>query len=258
MNSLSMDQKGQSYLQDRTSKAHSKTSVNVGEAERWGSIAAGGMMLWHLLRHGKVGSVALALIGGSLIQRGLTGHCHLYNALEISSNDNQHAVKHGIKITKSVTINKSPEDLFQFWRNLENLPTFMDHLIDVRQLDGNRSHWIAKAPAGAKVEWDAEIINEKENELLAWQSVEDSDIENVGSVRFSPAPGGRGTEVRVEMQYAPPAGKLGVAIGKLLHEEPSIQIDEDLQRFKQLMEAGEISTTNGQPTGKFSRQDGIA
>jgi uncharacterized membrane protein len=126
----------------------------------------------------------------------------------------------------------------------------MDHLESVRILDGKRSHWVAKAPLGTSVEWDAEIINEEANELIGWRSLEGADVPNAGSVRFRPAPGGRGTEVRVNLEYNPPTGKLGAAFAKLLGEEPERQVEEDLRRFKQWMEAGEIPTTAGQPKGK--------
>jgi uncharacterized membrane protein len=147
-------------------------------------------------------------------------------------------------------INKAPEELYRFWRNFENLPRFMNHLESVTPLGGDRSHWVAKAPAGARVEWDAEVYNEKENELIAWRSLEDADVNNAGSVRFRRAPNGRGTEVKVVLNYEPPGGKIGAAIAKLFGEEPGQQIEEDLHRFKQLMEAGEVPTTAGQSSGR--------
>lgn len=151
---------------------------------------------------------------------------------------------------QTVTIDKSPEELYRFWRDFENLPRFMKHLRAVRVLDDKRSHWIADAPAGQSVEWDAEIINEAANELIAWRSLPGADIGNAGSVRFEPAPAGRGTEVKVNLEYDPPAGALGMAFAKLLGEEPAHQVADDLRRFKQLMEAGEIPTTEGQPSGR--------
>jgi uncharacterized membrane protein len=113
-----------------------------------------------------------------------------------------------------------------------------------------RSHWVAKAPAGTTVEWDAEVYNEKENEMIAWRSLEGSQVDNAGSVHFTPAPGGRGTQVRVVLKYDPPAGVIGAAVARLFGESPAQQIDEDLRRFKQLMEAGEVATTTGQPSGR--------
>jgi uncharacterized membrane protein len=145
-----------------------------------------------------------------------------------------------IRVQKSITVNRSPEELYRFWRNFENLPRFMSHLESVQVTGEKRSHWRAKAPIGMRVEWDAEIINDRPNELIAWRSIEGADVDNAGSVHFKRAPGGRGTEVRVEMQYIPPGGVIGAAIAKLFGEEPGQQVSEDLRRFKQLMEAGEV------------------
>ena len=134
-------------------------------------------------------------------------------------------------------------EVYRFWRNFENLPRFMDHLESVAVIDEDRSHWVAKAPAGTKVEWDAVIHNEIEDELIAWRSLPGSEVNNAGSVHFEPTADGRGTEVRVILSYDPPAGKVGAAVAKLLGEEPSQQVEEDLRRFKQVMDAGE--TANG-------------
>ncbi|MEJ7714080.1 MAG: SRPBCC family protein [Pyrinomonadaceae bacterium] len=120
-----------------------------------------------------------------------------------------------------MTINKSPEELYKYWRSFENLPRFMNHLESVKVTTDKRSHWVAKAPAGTTVEWDAEIINEKENELIAWRSLEGADVDNSGSVRFQRSQGGRGTEVKVEIRYTPPGGILGAAVAKLLEKSPS-------------------------------------
>ena len=130
-----------------------------------------------------------------------------------------------------------------------NVGGTLRHLVAVTQLDERRSHWVARAPAGRMVEWDAEIINEIPNELIGWRTLDGADVISAGSVRFKPAPGDRGTEVRVRLQYLPPAGKLGARLAWLLGHEPSQTIQEDLRHFKQLMEAGEVPTTEGQPRG---------
>ena len=145
-----------------------------------------------------------------------------------------------IRAEKCITVNRSPEELYTFWRRFENLPRFMTHLIAVRVLEEGRSHWEVKAPAGMTVEWDAEIIADRPNELIAWRSLEGADVDNAGSVRFKPAPGGKGTEVSVEMQYIPPAGVIGATFAKLFGEAPEQQMQEDLRRFKQVMEVGEV------------------
>jgi uncharacterized membrane protein len=146
----------------------------------------------------------------------------------------------GIKATKTITINRSPEEVYNFWRNLDNLPTFMSHLESVQSTGGNRSHWVARGPAGVRVEWDAETIEDRPNELIAWRSVQGSDVDNQGWVEFEPAPGGRGTIVRVNIQYNPPGGRIGAGIAKLLGKEPGQQVQDDLRRFKQIMEIGEV------------------
>jgi uncharacterized membrane protein len=142
-----------------------------------------------------------------------------------------------------MTINRSPQELYDYWHQFEQLPLFMRHLESVHQTGPGRSHWKAKAPAGYSVEWDAQIVADTPGELIAWESLEGADVDNSGIVRFSPAPAGRGTEVRVQLQYRPPAGRLGAAVAKLFGEEPNQQIADDLRRFKQVMETGEISNS---------------
>ena len=145
-----------------------------------------------------------------------------------------------IRVRKSITINRTPEEVYRFWRSFENLPRFMAHLESVRSLDDRRSYWKAKAPLGATVEWTAEIIEDRPNALIAWRSLEGADVPNFGRVRFVPAAGGRGTEVHVEMQYDPPGGVIGATVAKLFGEEPSQQVDGDLRRLKQVLEVGEV------------------
>src|SRR5690606_22879376 len=140
----------------------------------------------------------------------------------------------------TITIRKSPEELYRFSRKLENLPQFMSHLAAVHEIDERRSHWKAKAPAGMHVEWDAESGEDQPNRKIAGCSLEGSQIDNVGRVRFVPAPAGRGTEVHVELSYRPPGGSVGRAIAMLFGEEPSQQIMGDLRRLKQVMETGEV------------------
>lgn len=155
-------------------------------------------------------------------------------------------------VEKSITVNKSPEECYRFWRGFDRFPEFMQHLISVEKVSDTRSHWKAKAPIGSSVEWDADITADQPGELLSWHSVEGAQVDNAGTVRFERAPGGRGTIVRVEMQYSPPGGKAGALISKLFGENPSQQMDGDLRRFKQLIETGEVTTTEGQPSGPRS------
>src|SRR5581483_8299875 len=155
-----------------------------------------------------------------------------------------------IHVEKVVTINRSPEELYSFWRNFENLPRIMNHLVSVKNLDDKRSHWVVKSPGGTTVEWDAEMTMEKPNELIGWRSLEGAQVDNSGSVRFERAPGGRGTVVRVQLDYRPPAGVIGATLAKFFGEAPEKQVAVDLHRFKQLIETGEIPRTEGQPAGR--------
>jgi uncharacterized membrane protein len=163
-----------------------------------------------------------------------------------------------MRVQKSVTVNRSPEELYQFWHNFENLPRFMNHLQSVQLTAENRSHWKAKTPARMTIEWDAEIIADRPNELIAWRSLEGADVDHAGSVHFERAPGGRGTEVRVEMQYIPPGGVIGATLAKLLGGAPDQQMQEDLRRFKQLVEAGEIVRSEATMRGRGPAQPPVA
>jgi len=237
----------------------SGSSVNVGQTERWVSAIGGGALAIYGLTRGSLGGIALGLLGAALVQRGVRGHCEVYQAMGYGTagegdlrNSENVSVRgeRGIKVEKSVTISRTPEELFRFWRNFENLPRFMNHLEAVRVTGENRSHWVAKAPAGMTVEWDAEVYNEKPDELIAWRTLEGADVDSAGSVRFEQDAGGHGTVVRVTLKYDPPGGSIGAAIARLFGENPEQQIDEDLRRFKQLMETGEIASTEGQPSGR--------
>ena len=149
-----------------------------------------------------------------------------------------------------MTVDRPAAELYAYWRNFENLPQFMRHLESVRCDDGRRSHWVVRGPAGVSIEWDAEIINDEPNALIAWRSLGGADVDSAGSVRFLQAPGGRGTEVRVVLNYIPPAGRVGSAFAKLFGKAPEQTIREDLRRFKQFMESGEFPTAAGQPAGQ--------
>jgi uncharacterized membrane protein len=149
------------------------------------------------------------------------------------------------RVKNSIVVNSSPAELYQFWHDFENLPRFMKHLESVRVTGAGRSHWVAKAPGGTTVEWDAEVTEDRPNELIAWRSTENADVYNSGSVRFEPAPGGRGTMVKVELSYDPPGGVLGKVVAKLSGEEPGQQIYDDLRNFKQVLETGEVVVSDG-------------
>ena len=231
-------------------------NVNVGESERLTTGVVGGLLLLAGLRR-SVPGLLLSAIGGVLLHRAITGHCSGYAAMGIDTAKRdegeparpQEYFQKSIHIEESIRIDKSPEELYRFWRNFENLPKFMHHLESVKCFDGNRSHWAAKGPAAYRVEWDAQIINDEPSRLIAWRSLGSADVDNAGSVRFVPAAGGRGTDVKVVMDYIPPAGSVGDAIAKLLGADPQRQIRKDLERFKQMMQSGEIPAGTDQSSG---------
>lgn len=150
---------------------------------------------------------------------------------------------------KAVTINRTPDAIYSFWRQLENLPRFMLHVQSVTQRGDNISHWVVKTSHGRTLEWDARLIEDKPGQMLSWQSLEGADVDNAGSVWFTPAAGGRGTVVKVAMKYSPPGGKIGAALAKMFGDSADKQMAEDLFHLKSLLETGEIPTTEGQPRG---------
>jgi len=235
-----------------TATPRHRQSRNVSQPERIASLAAGGALIGYGLQKRSWGGFALAGLGGALAFRGATGHCPAYSAMGVNtarqSKGRNASVPYelGVRVDYSITIAKPAAELYRFWRNLENLPRFMQHLQSVKEIDNKHSHWVAKAPAGYSVQWKAEVINEVENELIAWRSLPGSDVDNAGSVHFTPAKDGSGTEVSVHLQYNPPGGTLGALFAKLFGEEPSQQISADMSRFKSIMETGELPAGEGQ------------
>jgi uncharacterized membrane protein len=231
-------------------------AVNVGTTERLVSGVAAAAVAVMAMRKRRLRPL-LFPIAGSLFSRAVTGRCPVNRAIgrnsaaggRVSPVASVHRGE-GIKVEKRVVVHRPVREVYQFWRNFENLPRFMDHLESVTVLDETRSRWIAKAPAGTRVEWDAAIHNEVEDELIAWRSLEGADVNHAGSVHFTPI-GQDSTEVRVVLSYEPLAGKLGAALAKLLGEEPSQQVEDDLRRFKQVMEASEIQTNSRHPAGRI-------
>jgi len=218
---------------------------NMSTPERWISSALGSLLLLRALtgKKGKPLLPALMAVGGAeLIRWGISGKSLIHNAFGINTavrgKGPMASVKHGegIKHIKNIIINQPPEEVFRFWRNFENLPRFMEHLKEVKITGANTSHWIVKGPAGTTVEWDAVIHNEIPNRLIAWRSVENSNVNNAGSVEFNPARGGQATELKIEISYEPPVGKIGTTVAKLFGEEPGQQLDDDLRHLKHLLE----------------------
>lgn len=231
-------------------------NTNVGDTERIVSAVGGGALVAYGLKRGDALGIILSVLGGGIALRGATGHCQIYDAMGVNTSaagDNDSPFSKGrsgkIHVKQSVTVNKSTAELYNFWRDFENLPKFMNHLESVTNIDSQRSHWIVKAPLGTTVEWDAEITSEHENERIGWKSIENSEIPNAGVVEFLPT-STRGTEVRVTLTYEPPAGYLGSLVARLFGEEPNQQVAEDLRRFKSLMETGMIMNVEGQSSGR--------
>ncbi|MBI2399836.1 MAG: DUF2892 domain-containing protein [Deltaproteobacteria bacterium] len=202
-------------------------AVNVGGAERVVSALLGGFLA---LKAAKKGGLLRTLASGYLVYRGATGHCGVYKAAGINTAEGR-----GILLDETVTVNAPVSEVYSFWRNLENLPEFMEHLEQVKVIDSKRSHWVAAVPGGIRIEWDAEIIGEHENEYIAWRSLPYSDIDTHGSVEFSEAPGHRGTVVRVRMQYDLP-GTGVAAVTRLLEHITFRQLRGELLRFKELID----------------------
>jgi len=159
------------------------------------------------------------------------------------------------RIHESFTIMKSPEELYQFWRQLSNLPRFMRNVRSVEEVEQTRSHWVVGGPGDRTYEWDAEIVRDEPGKVLSWRTVGDADVRHEGVVTFRPATGGRGTVVEVEIQYDPPGGAAGAAIARLFGTKPKEDVREDLRRFKQLVETGEIPTIKGQSAARDTMTD---
>lgn len=227
-------------MESTSTNSDKQNPTNTSETERWASLIGGGALVLFGLSQRSLRGALLAVAGGGLAARSLG----IGEELKLPD------MPQSIKVEKTVTINKPADELYRFWRDFENLPRFMKHLKYVKVIDDSRSHWIASAPMGQSLEWDAEIVREEENRLIAWASVAGAEVENSGFVRFQPGPEGRGTEVKVVLEYNPPGGAITATVAKLFGEAPQQQIADDLGRFKQFMETGEIATTEGQSSGR--------
>jgi uncharacterized membrane protein len=207
-------------------------SFDQEDVKAWAPIIGGGALVLYGLTRRSVSGILLATAGSLLLYRGLIPRPTM------------------MQTGASTTINKSPQELYEYWRNLENLPNLMQNLVSVKELDETRSHWAAKTVGGATIEWDAEIVEDQPGKYIAWKSDHDAEIKTYGVIRFDPAPGDRGTDVNLLLKYSLPLGLVGAADAAVMGYEPSQQARQDLQRFKQFMETGEIATTAGQPAGE--------
>lgn len=213
----------------------------MAESERWIALGTGAFLLLFGASRRSVPGTCVALSSAPLLYRGVTGRWP-GNADGVRPGDTRTTLGggRGVHVRESIRLEVPLPEVFRFWRHLDRLPRFMSHLERVTETSNGRSHWIAAGPAGMQVEWDAEIINEVENHVLAWRSLPDSDVATAGSVNFDTVRGGRSTQLTINLQYAPPAGKAGALAATLFGREPSQTIREDLRHFKQMLEAGEI------------------
>lgn len=251
------DQVGLQY-QPYADQAPRPHRINLSTPERVVSLIGGiSTIVFGVTRRASLRPLLLA-VGSYLSYRAVTGYCHITSRLGLSSlprpKPEHVTIPHekGIRVDKSIIVNRSANDLYLYWRNLENLPRIMHHLESVTVLNGNRSHWVAKALAGTKVEWDAEIINDVPNQRIGWRSLPGAPVPNAGTVMFKPTSLGS-TEVQVSLKYDPPGGPLGAVIATLFGTEPGLQIQEDLDRFRKSMESGEITAST---TLAFNRDNG--
>ncbi|HWG85454.1 MAG TPA: SRPBCC family protein [Deinococcales bacterium] len=223
------------------------TSPDAGEVTKWSLVAAGLAAALIGLRMKGAGGLALMVGGGALAAAAASGKA----GVVVQGARNEHPK--AIKVVRSVTLNRPSGEVYAFWRQLSNLPQFMEHLESVQEYDERRSTWVAKAPAGTSVRWEAEVTEERPGEVIAWRSLEGSEVPNDGRVTFSDLPAGRGTLVRVTLNYTPPAGPVGRVVAKLFGEEPYKSIGNDLRRLKWILEAREAPTHTGQASGRKAR-----
>lgn len=245
------DQKGVEKIQDllNMSVENGERRMNVNSYERIASIVGGSALAIWGLRRFSTSSLLATVTGGMLVYRGLTGHSPVYEQAGIDTMTEQTAKP--VRVEAAVTVDQSREQVYEYWRNLENLPRFMRHLTSVKQTGEETSHWEASVTGGmSSVQWEAEITEDEPGERIAWRSLPDATIQNSGVVDFEDAPGDRGTEIRAIIEYRPPAGDLGASVARFFTPALEQMIKEDVRRFKHVVEAGEIPTTEGQPTSE--------
>jgi uncharacterized membrane protein len=215
--------------------------TNVSSTERWMSAIAAGL-LTSMGFSGRGPGLASGLTGGFLLYRAITGNCPLYQAMKVSGSDatapnSVIAAGHGTRVDQTIRVKKPIAEVYEYWRNFENFPRFMTHVLEVNTEQHGLSHWRARGPIGIIVEWTAQLITDTRNETIAWKSVDGSDVDITGSVRFREIPGTPETEVQLSLKYDPPLGKLGTVVAKLFGHDPEQQIHEDLVKFKDIMES---------------------
>lgn len=227
-----------------------ESPTNVGDVERVGSTVAGVALLVGGLSRRSLAGRGAALLGSALVARGVTGRCPVYERM----GKPLQSYRRPVRLVEGLTVTVPPRQAYDAWRDLERLPRFLSHIVSVTT-EGQRSHWTAEFSGLPRVEWDAEIVKDEPGKALSWRSVPgDAPLENSGSVTFFDL-GPRGTGLRVEIGYYPPAGPLGRTVARLFSPISEQQVREDVRRFKSLLEAGEIPTTKGQPSGAPDRNE---
>jgi uncharacterized membrane protein len=242
-------------IRDREESGSSHGRVNVGQAERWASGVAGVLLAVHGLRRGTFGGLALSVLGGALAYRGFTGHCQAYEALNIDTTGKRRAdesehVFHGVLVKHTMTVNRTPVEIYEFVKDPANHRQYMEDVESVRADADGTWRWAMKGPFGTTWQFRSRLINDEPGRLIAWKSLPGGDLENAGSIRLVQALDGRGTEVTIEVNYEPPAGSFGVAIARLIGHNPDTTVRENLRHLKQIMEAGEVPTIEGQTSGR--------
>ncbi|WP_257455007.1 SRPBCC family protein [Archangium lipolyticum] len=228
---------------------HGTKGVNVSPGERLISLVVGLGCVGYGLRRRTVPAILLAVVGGSLVHRGLTGRSR---ALALMGMTEVPGEKPGVAFELSTTILKPRQELYQAWRDFEKHPRFIPHLLSVRNLENDKSHWVYQGPAGSVVEWESRVTEDRPGERIVWRTMPGSVIQHTGTVRFEDAPAGRGTVVHLELRYHVPGGRAAAVVAKLLGDEPKQHLSRGLRQFKQLMETGEVATVDSQPHGHRS------
>lgn len=255
MSTTAIDEYTSGRMQTQSREQHAcQKPRNISQTEKQLSTFGGAALIAAGLSRGRLGGLLMTLAGGGLLYRGWTGHCHAYDMLGVDTSE-AHAsgtvipAHTGARVDEAITINRDAAELFEFWQNLDNLPRVMRHLERVDRKDEKHSHWVAKGPLDQKVEWDAEIIEQKPGEMISWRSLPGSQVDTAGSVYFKSAGNGRGTVLRVSLKYNPPGGRITTGLASLFGMGLEQQLHDDLARFKSVIEAGEAPTIHGQPQG---------
>lgn len=247
----------ESGLQSGPMERPAQPAKNVGEAERIASVITGSLLVAAGVKRMSIPGLVAAGLGVHLVRRGISGHCALYQMLNVTTEEEDpnksltHPLRQHFKVTRTITVLKPVEEVYAFVRDMSKFPQYMPHIESVTETDGGRSHWVARGPGGMQMEWDGQIINEIPNQLIAWRSAEGSPIDQQGQVELMKASEAedRGTVVRVTLSYSPPAGVVGALLSKLFGADPAQQAKDGLRRMKHILETGEVPTIDGQPYG---------